>query len=114
MKFGEYLTTNAVVEWQDKYLNYDKLKKIIKLLEEKHLGTQQSTGIGTSLSVPRPTNAAGMPVDSVSVTQEDFFSVLESEMRKIEEFTKQMVRFYLNIRLTIEYYYSYVLVYTYM
>jgi len=89
MKFGEYLRTNAVPEWLDKYLNYDQLKKLIKILEDKHVDGQQSTGIGTSLSVPRPTNAAGMPVDET--TQEDFFIFLENEMRKIEEFTKQQV-----------------------
>ena len=93
MKFGEYLNQNAVPEWSDKYLNYDKLKKLITLLEEKHLnGGNQNTGIGTSLSVPRPTNAAGMPVDqSEQVTQEEFFNFLETEMRKIEDFTKQQV-----------------------
>lgn len=93
MKFGEYLSTNAVPEWRGKYLDYNKLKKLITLLEEKHLNTgNQSTGIGTSLSVPKPTNAAGMPVNLADqVTQEEFFTYLEGEMRKIEEFTKQQV-----------------------
>jgi SPX domain protein involved in polyphosphate accumulation len=95
MKFGEYLRANAVMEWQDKYLNYDRLKNLIKILEEKHVGGQQSTGIGTSLTVPRPTNAAGMPVDqTVQVTQEDFFVFLESEMKKIEEFTRSQVLYF--------------------
>ena len=91
MKFGEYLRSNAVPEWHDKYLNYDKLKKVIKILEERHVGLPDSTGIGTSLSVPPPTNAAGVP-DHESVTQEDFFNLIESEMRKINDFTKQQVR----------------------
>jgi uncharacterized protein YfdQ (DUF2303 family) len=44
------------------------------------------------LSVPRPTNAAGMPVvDGQQMSQEQFFSFLEEEMRKIEQFTKKQV-----------------------
>lgn len=94
MKFGEYLNNNQEPEWVSYYINYDKLKKIIKTLEELHLGVgiQENTEIGTSLSVPRPTNAAGMPLrKAITSTQEDFFMVLESEMKKIEQFTKEHV-----------------------
>lgn len=42
-----------------------------------------------SLSVPLPTNAAGMPVEQMS--QEKFYAFLEQEMRKIEQFTKKQV-----------------------
>lgn len=91
MKFGEYLKTNALSEWQDKYLNYDRLKSLIKVLEDQHLGVEVGTGVGTSLSVPLPTNAAGMPRTTQKITQEEFFEFLESEMKKIERFTQEKV-----------------------
>jgi hypothetical protein len=47
----------------------------------------------TSLSIPRPTNAAGVPmIGNSDMTQEHFFSFLEQEMRKIEQFTKKQVQ----------------------
>ncbi len=92
MKFGEYLRSNATSEWKMQYLDYDKLKKLIKILEDQHIGVQHGSGIGTSLSVPLPTNAAGMPRSlEKGITQEEFFTFLESEMRKIESFTKEQV-----------------------
>ena len=93
MKFGDYLKAHLCEEWSDNYLNYDKLKKIIKRLEERHINVENVGGIGTSLSVPLPTNAAGMPISAgqADITQEDFFKFLESEMRKIEEFTRAQV-----------------------
>lgn len=119
MKFGEKLRSQAVPEWQQMYLDYDKLKGMIKELEEKHLYYPQMTEKGkpnelirninvilnrdffitkgTSLSIPRPTNESGMPVERSDndVSQELFFRVLEQEMRKIEEFTKKQV-FHMN------------------
>jgi len=92
MKFGQYLQENKNPDWKNMYIDYDKLKDMIKALEEKHLGpTQLSKGI--SLTVPMPTNAAGMPVakEFADMTQEQFYSFLEQEMRKIEQFTKKMV-----------------------
>ncbi len=47
---------------------------------------------GTSLSIPRPTNAAGMPVEGSEISQEQFYAFLEQEMRKIELFTKKQVK----------------------
>lgn len=37
MKFGEYLLANKAKEWEDKYLDYDRMDKMITLLEEKHV-----------------------------------------------------------------------------
>lgn len=37
MKFGEYLIANKAKEWEDKYLDYDRMDKMITLLEEKHV-----------------------------------------------------------------------------
>ena len=44
MKFGEYLQAQLVQEWKNYYLNYDKLKKMIKQLEEFFLTNAQNTG----------------------------------------------------------------------
>jgi SPX domain protein involved in polyphosphate accumulation len=39
MKYGEYLHAQKNPEWQHYYLDYDKLKEMIKDLEEIHLST---------------------------------------------------------------------------
>lgn len=87
MKFGNYLNENKEIGWEDMYVNYDYLKKVIKSLENVHSDTTKQ-GYGTSLSVPRPTNAAGVPDE---LTQESFYKLIEDEMRKIEQFTEKMV-----------------------
>lgn len=50
---------------------------------------------GTSLSIPRPTNAAGMPTHRIDagISQEHFYAFLEEELKKIEKFTKHQVTF---------------------
>jgi hypothetical protein len=45
---------------------------------------------GTSLTIPLPTNAAGMPMDD-PINQEMFYDFLEQEMKKIEMFTRKEV-----------------------
>ena len=122
MKFGEYLKAQLNDEWRNSYLDYDQLKKMIKQLEEAFVNNSQNTGekgaqhkdenklvdntvinafgfffLGTSLSIPRPTNAAGMPTDRLdagSITHEHFYAFLEKEMKKIEQFTKDQVCLY--------------------
>lgn len=45
MKFGEYLRSQQLEEWKESYLDYDKLKKMIKHLEETFINsTQNVTG----------------------------------------------------------------------
>ena len=44
MKFGDWLISQKVPEWQHSYLDYDKLKKMIKQLEDIHLTVPQNTG----------------------------------------------------------------------
>eukprot|EP00596_Hydrurales_sp_CCMP1899_P008312 CAMPEP_0119042730 /NCGR_PEP_ID=MMETSP1177-20130426/16114_1 /TAXON_ID=2985 /ORGANISM="Ochromonas sp, Strain CCMP1899" /LENGTH=664 /DNA_ID=CAMNT_0007009715 /DNA_START=325 /DNA_END=2319 /DNA_ORIENTATION=+ len=67
---------------------------MISDLMEAHVGEAHDTGKGASLSVSRPTNAAGMPLGAKEdhVTQEQFFSFIEQEIRKIDMFTKKQVR----------------------
>jgi SPX domain protein involved in polyphosphate accumulation len=44
MKFGEYLRSQQVEEWRNSYIDYDKLKKMIKQLEDSFVSNSQSTG----------------------------------------------------------------------
>ena len=94
MKFGELLKSGMNPEWIHSYLEYDKLKGMIDELVNAHVGAAHDTGKGASLSVARPTNAAGMPLQNKEdvVTQEQFFSFIEQEIRKIDLFTKRVVR----------------------
>lgn len=47
MKFGEYIRDQKVPEWQFFYLDYDKLKEMIKELEAIHLAAPLDTEKGT-------------------------------------------------------------------
>ena len=82
MKFGEQLVKGKNPEWAEYYMDYFKLKEMILELE-KNISNQASdnlTETKTSLSVPRPTNAAGVPNEQEkqsSITQEMFFIALE-------------------------------------
>ena len=89
-QFGQLLKSEMNPEWVDSYLDYDKLKVMIDELVNAHVGIVMDTGKGASLSVARPTNAAGLPENQS--TQEQFFSFIEQEIRKIDLFTKRMVR----------------------
>lgn len=92
MKFGKYLLENQTEEWKQMYIDYDKLKKLIKILAGLQLTSPQDGSKGTSLSVAMPTNAAGIPMTGdLSVTQENFYAVLEEEMKKIDNFVKEKV-----------------------
>ena len=110
MKYGEYLRSNINVEWSDKYLAYDRLKKMIKVLQAKFkLANPDPDAImpgSTSISVPRPTDAAGQAKKATAIdraesitegqadldTQEGFYAVLEGEMKKIEQFTTSKLK----------------------
>ena len=65
VKFGKHLEEEGVPEWKDQYVNYKKLKKLIKKLHRLMLAdpTRAPTTIGVSLSTPAPTNAAAMPLE---------------------------------------------------
>ena len=95
MKFGEYLKENMVSEWSGKYVNYDALKSIISSLEEKNaMGNLSVTSESkqVSLTMALPTNAAGQPLRGRSdVSPEQFFGLIELEMKKVDDFTKKKV-----------------------
>lgn len=88
MKFGKYLLENREPEWEASYVDYNYLKKVIKSLEAVQ-PTSPTAMNATSLSIPRPTNAAGVPMQEL--TQESFYKLLEDEMKKIESFTQTVV-----------------------
>jgi SPX domain protein involved in polyphosphate accumulation len=95
--FGEHLTRNIYPAWSDFYINYEKLKDIIDALEEQ-MNAMDWNAEGservTSLSIPAPTNQAGMPMQSrgEELSEETFFQALEHEMRKIDSFTEGKVK----------------------
>jgi SPX domain protein involved in polyphosphate accumulation len=46
MKYGEYLNSQKVPEWQHYYLDYDQLKGMIKELEVIHLSMPSENNKG--------------------------------------------------------------------
>ena len=94
MKFGEYLRKQQDAEWKSNYINYDHLKFLIKELEpmEGKGPAVEENKRGTSLSVSRPTDQSGMPINTPAVTAEMFYVFIEAEMRKIDQFTKDKLQ----------------------
>jgi len=94
MKFGEYLRKQQDAEWKSNYINYDHLKFLIKELEpmEGKGPAVEENKRETSLSVSRPTDQSGMPINTPAVTAEMFYVFIEDEMRKIDQFTKDKLQ----------------------
>ncbi|KAG5176603.1 VTC domain-containing protein [Tribonema minus] len=99
MKFGRYLDENKEQEWSAHYMEYKKMKKIIKNIaatasEATAGGALDGKTQGVvSLSVPTPSaadkdDAGGEQQMNV---EEDFFRMLELEMKKVQNFTHQQV-----------------------
>lgn len=86
------MKTQMEKEWTSYYLSYDQLKDWLKSMEATRLAVPDE-GIGSSLSTPIPTTMEGMQLDNIS-SQEDFFTLLDREMKKIELFTKERVQEY--------------------
>ena len=88
--FGAHLAANMVPEWRAAYVDYDKLKQIIDVLQKKEglLTAPASLTQGPSLTVPPPTNAAGQPdrsdshcsLEEAAVTNETFLTAIEAEL----------------------------------
>ncbi len=103
MKFGEYIQSNKTQEWSAMYIDYERLKDLIKRIHDKYKSMMVENPITTaanthtSLSIPLPTNAAGMPMALSRVNegggygQEAFYNLIDTEMKKIENFTKAKV-----------------------
>ncbi|KAL3810985.1 hypothetical protein ACHAXA_008571 [Cyclostephanos tholiformis] len=94
VKFGLKLMENRAADYPpDVYVDYDKLKSIIKELALKKLAKVDTTTREVSLTAPPPTNAAGrmLTKDDSPVTEEDFYSTIDAELHKVESFTLQRV-----------------------
>eukprot|EP00924_Labyrinthula_sp_SR-Ha-C_P002866 snap_masked-scaffold_13-processed-gene-9.48-mRNA-1 protein AED:0.01 eAED:0.01 QI:0/-1/0/1/-1/1/1/0/761 len=101
MKFGAYLSSHLHQEWADDYINYKKLKDMIKALAEVE---------NSAVFVPDGQGGAGERVTSLSmqpnvgtssvkgkfkgkdITESDFFLVLEGEMKKVDKFTTLKIK----------------------
>mmetsp|Transcript_20195 Transcript_20195/g.42079 ORF Transcript_20195/g.42079 Transcript_20195/m.42079 type:complete len:726 (-) Transcript_20195:42-2219(-) len=98
MKFGRYLKMNMDPNIPPtSYLSYDALKSIIKRLTAKQLApTHNTSSREVSLTMPPPTNRLGAPITDLKggmddITQEAFFTAIDDELKKIEEYTKGRV-----------------------
>lgn len=92
MKFGERLEKEKRPQWANFYIDYHKLKSMILDLEtqERYKGSDDLEQQNTSLSIPLPTGSSGAPVLR-EYSQEAFFHVLEQEISKISNFTRDKV-----------------------
>ena len=52
MKYGEYLLSQQIPEWREQYLNYDRLKRMIKDMEATHLSFPTDGATGSPISHP--------------------------------------------------------------
>jgi hypothetical protein len=105
MKFGQHLLSQRHPGWEDKYMHYKLLKKVIKALASRSAADQPSAAsIGISLSSPAPTTAAAVPdlrdydddgetdssddlmIDLSKASHEDFHRMLEADMAKVQDF----------------------------
>jgi len=88
MKYGEHLLENIAIEYgPQSYLNYSDLDSIIRTLSRKGLSSADEANRQVSLTAPPPTNAKGIPQQSNDITEEAFFSYMDSELTKVEKFT---------------------------
>jgi len=94
VKFGERLSQNRAPEYPpEAYMDYDKLKEIIRDLGKKKLASVDQTTREVSLTAPPPTNAAGRQFTSSDspTTEEDFYSCIDAQLVKVEKFTLEKV-----------------------
>eukprot|EP00578_Thalassiosira_sp_NH16_P025866 CAMPEP_0181087768 /NCGR_PEP_ID=MMETSP1071-20121207/6443_1 /TAXON_ID=35127 /ORGANISM="Thalassiosira sp., Strain NH16" /LENGTH=741 /DNA_ID=CAMNT_0023169667 /DNA_START=113 /DNA_END=2338 /DNA_ORIENTATION=- len=94
VKFGLRLAENRAPEYPpDAYMDYDKLKEIIKELAGKKLARVDSNTREVSMTAPPPTNAAGrmLTSDDSPVTEEDFYSCIDAQLARVEAFTLEQV-----------------------
>ncbi|GBG26005.1 Vacuolar transporter chaperone 4 [Hondaea fermentalgiana] len=93
MKFGQYLEAQRVEGWEAHYLDYRKLKSMIKALAEVE-STGMDVDVGKSGYGERVTSLSTVPnqqahgkFEGKDISEADFFTELEAEMKKIDDFT---------------------------
>lgn len=92
MKYGHYLRENIAPEYgPDPYLNYSHLDGIIRILSDKALSSANLDSRQVSLTMPAPSNKKGVVLDTTTITEEAFFSCMDSELTKVEGFTLRKV-----------------------
>jgi SPX domain protein involved in polyphosphate accumulation len=92
MKFGKHLTSNIAPEYgPEPYLAYDRLDSIIMQLVKLKPSRANETSRVVSLTAPPQTNAQGLDMSKITITEEDFMQVVDGEMVKVERFTLQKV-----------------------
>lgn len=95
MKFGRVLDENKEAEWAEYYMEYKQMKKIIKSIAANSNAASTSDALDgktqgvVSLSVPVPT--ASDKEDKSPFVEEDFFRILELQMKKVNDFTHEVV-----------------------
>jgi SPX domain protein involved in polyphosphate accumulation/uncharacterized membrane protein YidH (DUF202 family) len=87
MKFGEHLLKNMDPRWKDYYLDYARMKKVIKELSASCL-VDVSQERNTSLSFGRGAAASSRQAHDAN---RGFLDLLEEEIRKIDKFTAAMM-----------------------
>ena len=91
--FGEYLKKHQVSEWEEYYINYKRLKQIIKALstvtfhQRNKMAEERVTSMSMNLNPPEESI-----VDGKVVTDQDFFALIEAEMHKVDTFTTTTVQ----------------------
>lgn len=87
MKFGKHLDDNRRDEWEQNYLDYKSLKDLIK---ESAQEQEENGRFGTAYS-PRVTSLSVLRADRVQTADERFFQKLDTEIKKVNDFTLQLV-----------------------
>ena len=94
MKFGKYLESHMRPGWEDHYIEYNRLKEIVKALTKTELRMPERdvNHYTTSLTVQgMPSNFAGK-LGTKDVTQEDFFKAIDANVLKVGSFTGVQVK----------------------
>src|SRR5436305_5099955 len=65
MKFAKILRSELVPEWRQKYIDYRRLKRLLKSIEQEITQTCESSDTNVpnevSITIPQPTTAAQQP-----------------------------------------------------
>ena len=98
MKFGKYLEENREIGWEENYVDYNYLKKVIKSLEVIQTSSSSSSSAPPPIDINTKTSLS-ISKSNNKITQESFYKLLEDEMKKIELFTQAIVRFFIFLTL---------------
>lgn len=114
MKFGVYIEENLVSEWKDFYINYSILKKLLKVLEKRHklLGIQSIILVKKKNTSEKTLNSSfhsladtdkesleerlvvDLPEEEEKELQEKFNEQMILEMKKVDFFFAENLRYY--------------------